>query len=111
MIEKSLYYSVKKKICRMIYEDIYRDGDSIPPERKLSEELGVSRQGVHDNITRAEAHLQKMEAKTGCVRRYLQSRTAMETILDSVAALVNHADPEVRQIAGKIADAARSIEE
>lgn len=43
MIEKSLYYSVKKKICRMIYEDIYRDGDSIPPERKLSEELGVSR--------------------------------------------------------------------
>ena len=78
---------------------------------EIAEELGVSRQGVHDNITRAEAHLQKMEAKTGCVRRYLQSRTAMETILDSVAALVNHADPEVRQIAGKIADAARSIEE
>lgn len=43
MEEKSLYYSVKKKICRMIYEDIYRDGDYIPPERKLSEELGVSR--------------------------------------------------------------------
>lgn len=43
MEEKSLYYGVKKKICRMIYEDIYRDGEMIPPERKLSEELGVSR--------------------------------------------------------------------
>ena len=41
--EQNLYEYVKKKICRMIYEDIYRDGDLIPPERKLSEELGVSR--------------------------------------------------------------------
>lgn len=43
MEENSLYQSVKKKICRMIYEGIYQDGDLIPPERKLSEELGVSR--------------------------------------------------------------------
>lgn len=43
MEENSLYQSVKKKICRMIYEGIYQDGDFIPPERKLSEELGVSR--------------------------------------------------------------------
>ena len=43
MEEQNLYEYVKKKICRMIYEDIYRDGDLIPPERKLSEELGVSR--------------------------------------------------------------------
>ena len=27
----------------MIYEDIYQDGELIPPERRLSEELGVSR--------------------------------------------------------------------
>ena len=43
MEETSLYYGVKKKICKMIFEDVYRDGDYIPPERKLSEELGVSR--------------------------------------------------------------------
>ncbi|MDO4273515.1 MAG: GntR family transcriptional regulator [Eubacteriales bacterium] len=43
MEEQNLYQNVKKKICRMIYEDIYQDGDLIPPERKLSEELGVSR--------------------------------------------------------------------
>ena len=78
---------------------------------EIAEELGVSRQGVHDNIIRAEAHLQKMEAKTGCVRRYLQSRAAMQTILASVEGLKNHSDPHVREVAVKIADAANSIEE
>lgn len=43
MEEKNLYQNVKKKICRMIYEDVYQDGELIPPERRLSEELGVSR--------------------------------------------------------------------
>lgn len=78
---------------------------------EIAEELGVSRQGVHDNIIRAEAHLAKMEAKTGCVRRYLQSRDAMQTILQSVAQLKSHADPAVREAAIRIADAASSIEE
>ena len=78
---------------------------------EIAEELGVSRQGVHDNITRAEAHLEKMEAKTGCVRRYLQSRAAMQTILSEVCQLADHADPAVRETAEKIAAAAKSVEE
>ncbi len=78
---------------------------------EIAEELGVSRQGVHDNIIRAEAHLQKMEEKTGCVRRYLQSRAAKEIILASVWDLKNHNDPIVREAAIKIAEAANSIEE
>lgn len=78
---------------------------------EIAEELGVSRQGVHDNIIRAEAHLQKMEAKTGCVRRYLQSREAMQTILTCVKNLENYADPLVRETAAAIANAAKSIEE
>ena len=43
MEEKSLYRDVKNKICRMIYKDIYKDGENIPSERKLAENLGVSR--------------------------------------------------------------------
>ena len=78
---------------------------------EIAEELGVSRQGVHDNILRAEAHLQKIEEKTGCVRRYLQSRAAKQTILASAADLENHSDPAVREAAAKILAAAGSIEE
>ena len=78
---------------------------------EIAEELGVSRQGVHDNITRAEAHLLKMEAKTGCVRRYLQSREAMQSILKTAETLKEHTDPSVRTAAAKIIKAASSIEE
>ncbi len=78
---------------------------------EIAQELGVSRQGVHDNIIRAEAHLQKMEAKTGCVRRYLQSRNAMQSILKSLEVLKSHVDPAVREVADRIAEAASSIEE
>lgn len=78
---------------------------------EIAAELGVSRQGVHDNITRAEAHLQRMEEKTGCVGRYLRSRNAMQEILTCVEALMSHADPQVRRAAESIARAAGSIEE
>ena len=78
---------------------------------EIAEELGVSRQGVHDNITRAEAHLAKMEAKTGCVRRNLQNREAMQAILSVAKDLEQYPDPVVRDAIAKIKAAASSIEE
>ncbi len=36
---------------------------------EIAEQCGVSRQGVWDNIRRAEATLREMEEKTGLVRR------------------------------------------
>ena len=78
---------------------------------EIAEELGVSRQSVHMNIIHAEAHLQKMEAKTGCVRRCLQSRNAKQLILSAAAELENHSDPAVRNVIAKIMAAAGSIEE
>ena len=78
---------------------------------EIAQELGVSRQGVHDNIIRAEAHLQKIEEKIGCVRRYRQSCAAVQTIQTAVKTLENHPDPEVGKLAKQIAAAAESIEE
>lgn len=78
---------------------------------EIAAELDISRQGVFDNITRAEARMAKMEEKTGCVRRYLQSRRAMQTIVEAVAVLADHSDPVVQDTAKRIAEAARSIEE
>ncbi len=78
---------------------------------EIAAELGVSRQGVFDNLTRAEAHLTAMEEKTGCVRRYLQSRALRQEIMETVAVLQGHCDPEVTEAARRIADAMRSIEE
>lgn len=78
---------------------------------EIAEELGISRQGVHDNITRAEARMERMEEKTGCIRRAAQSRKAMQAIVDATAALAEHPDPAVREASRQIRDAASSIEE
>lgn len=78
---------------------------------EIAEELGISRQGVFDNITRAEARMEKMEEKTGCVRRNLRSRKAVQTIDEALKSLSDHADPAVRAAAQQIAAAVRSIEE
>ena len=78
---------------------------------EIAEDLGVSRQGVHENILRAEAHLQKMEAKTGTVRRYLKDREARQKIMSAAEVLKNHSDPAVCKAANVILAAACSIEE
>ena len=78
---------------------------------EIAQELGVSRQGVFDNITRAEAHLKNMEEKTGCVRRMLQGRKAVESVLALTSPLHDHSDPAVREAMALIEAAVRSIEE
>lgn len=78
---------------------------------EIAEELQVSRQGVYDNLNRAEALLKNMEEKTGCVRRDMAYRKALQTVLGSVSELEAMEDACCKEIAKRIADAIRSIEE
>ena len=74
-------------------------------------ELGISRQGVFDNLSRAEALLKNMEARTGCVRRDRACRKAMEQIRISVKPLLSMEDGEVVALAKQIMNAADGIKE
>ena len=78
---------------------------------EIAEELGVSRQGVHDNLNRTEALLRNMEAKTGCVSRDLACRRAVAPILDAARELARNPDETVANLAQRILDAARELEE
>ena len=78
---------------------------------EIAEELKVSRQGVYDNLSRAEALLRNMEAKTGCVSRDLKCRQAAAIILEMAKQLQSREDEEVRKLAGKIITAAQGLEE
>ena len=78
---------------------------------EIGEELGISRQGVHDNLSRTEALLRNMEAKTGCAGRDQACRKAVKTILTAATALRQHEDPNVSALAGKIISAAQDLEE
>ena len=78
---------------------------------EIGDELGISRQGVHDNLSRTEALLRNMEAKTGCVGRDQACRKAVRSILDAAAHLQEHKDPTVSTLAGQIISAAKGLEE
>ena len=76
---------------------------------EIAQQLQVSRQGVHDNLTRAEALLKNMEEKTGCVSRDLQCRKAAKTILAAAQALKAESG-ETARLADKIIEAAHLLE-
>ena len=78
---------------------------------EIAQELQVSRQGVYDNLSRAEALLRNMEEKTRCVRRDLACRRAAAVILKNANALLEYPDETVSSAAHRIADAAQALEE
>lgn len=78
---------------------------------EIGQELGISRQGVHDNLSRTEALLRNMEAKTGCISRDQACRKAAGTILDAARRLLCSDDPEVSALARRILDAAEGLKE
>ncbi len=78
---------------------------------EIGQELGISRQGVHDNLTRTEALLIKMEEKTGCVRRDLACRKASSKILKLARQLVEHEDKQISDLARQIVAEAEGLEE
>ena len=78
---------------------------------EIGEELGISRQGVHDNLSRTEALLRNMEAKTGCVGRDQACRKAVRFILDAAYELQRSEDRAVSALAGQIVSAAKGLEE
>ena len=78
---------------------------------EIAEELDVSRQGVHDNLSRAEALLRNMEEKTGCVRRDLACRRAAEKVRSIAQQLSVSDDKNVSGLAEQILAAVAGLEE
>ena len=78
---------------------------------EIAEELNVSRQGVHDNLSRAEQLLRNMELKTGCVQRDLACRRAAQSISAAATQLSGHADAQVSALGREIMSAIAILEE
>ena len=78
---------------------------------EIGQELGISRQGVYDNLSRTEGQLKKMEEKTGCVRRDRACRKAAAKIVVHAQALADHSDPLVSNLARQILAEASELEE
>ena len=78
---------------------------------EIAQELGISRQGVYDNLSRAEALLRNMEEKTGFVRRDEKVRAAAHGIEEAARSLSEHPDSRIVALAQRILSAVRELEE
>ena len=70
---------------------------------EIAEQLGVTRQGVWDNIRRAESAMESVEEKTGLIRRFREDRLALEGIREKLAKLTGMTGGEAGEIAKQAA--------
>ena len=111
-LEMTLYFDFygelltqKQRTCFDLY---YNQDLSLSEIAQLD---GISRQGVHDAISRAEAQLSQLEQITGCVRSAraaAQTAQRLEALARRLAALPGD---EAQAIAGEIREAAASLKE
>lgn len=95
----------KQRLCF----DLYYNQDLSLAE--IAENEGISRQGVHDSLARAELSLRAMEKKLGFVARERRLTQISNEILSLTAPLQQASDPAVRAAADAIAAAAHRIKE
>lgn len=72
----------KQKTCF----DLYYNQDLSLGE--IAEEAGISRQGVHDFLARAEAALLEMEEKVGCVARAKAQQDQLQAVRQAAQQLL-----------------------
>lgn len=70
----------KQYLCLNLY---FNDDLSLS---EISEELGVSRQAVHDLLKRVEQTLERYETKLGLLSREERDRAKLQTVIDLLAA-------------------------
>lgn len=78
---------------------------------EIAQELGVSRQGVSDNLSRGEQRMRNMEEKTGCVRRSQASRRSAARIREAAEKLRGFPDREVAALAETILSEVQEFED
>ncbi|MEA5152187.1 MAG: YlxM family DNA-binding protein [Oscillospiraceae bacterium] len=66
---------------------------------EIAEQSGISRQGVWDNIRRADAALKDIEAKTGLIGRFSETQDALERLRAKLEEIVRLTDGRARETA------------
>ena len=85
--------SEKQRVCF----DLYYNQDLSLAE--IAASSGISRQGVWDNIRRADAALRDTEARLGLVRRFAAQRAAAAALEDTLTKLRDTVGGDARLLA------------
>ena len=76
---------------------------------EIADLCGISRQGVHDALSHAEASLRGFEKALGCAERDALLRERVEAAAGALGPLLSHADPAVRAEAQRVEAAIKTI--
>ena len=71
---------------------------------EIAEQLGISRQGVWDNIRRAESAMQEIESKTGIIGRMEENRKTLEKLKEQVKELLGLTEGRALEISRAAAE-------
>lgn len=82
--------------------DMYYNNDLSLGE--ISEQQGISRQGVYDSLKRAEKTLYDFEEKLGLVNRFLKQKESMKKITEMLDELINNEEFDRQYIKEKLED-------
>ena len=82
--------------------DMYYNNDLSLGE--ISEQQGISRQGVYDTLKRAERTLYQYEEKLGLVDRFLKQKQSMEKIIEMLEELIEEDGYDRDNIKNKLND-------
>lgn len=87
----NLYVSVKRRICKLIFDGVYKEGAAIPPERILAEALGVSRVTLRKALKSLEDDgiIERIQGSGTTVRLGISGHTGTTDILTLVAPAQN----------------------
>lgn len=78
---------------------------------EIAEQCGISRQGVWDNIRRADAALEEFEEKTGLVRRFARQRQTLERLREKARTLCGLTQGPAGDLARQIAEEVEALTE
>ena len=97
ILEQTLLYDFYGELLtdhqKQIYEDVVLNDYSFS---EVAEEKGISRQGVHDAIARAEQTLCSLEERMHCVARARAAQEALARICAQAETLSASQDPAAR---------------
>ena len=108
---KTLYLTVRDRLCRQIFEGVYPDGTPIPSERTLAEEFGVSRVTVRKalDLLEQEHIVSRVQGSGTRVSLYLGPRPGDLEIITVVAPAQNQFFARVIDAVQTCADARDSL--
>ncbi len=77
----------QKEVLQYYYEENYSLSET-------AEELGVSRQAIHDTIRKAEKALRNYEQKLGLVERFRRTEADMERAVNELDRIIDRLTPQ-----------------